>query len=315
MLTRLSHFWFDLTESWLPNHRIARAANPLPSALMPFASVLTGRSMIVCKAAPLPIECVVRGYLAGSGWKEYRASQTLCGRRLPSGIPECGELPEPVFTPATKAETGHDENISFAQAEAMVGPELAARARDLSLRLYGVAREHARARGILIADTKFEFGLHSGRLLLIDEVLTPDSSRFWPADAFRPGGAQPSYDKQFVRDYLESLDWDKTPGARPASGRGGAHPGKVSRSLRPPDRSPPGRRVTADPDARTPAGCQRPLFRACRAHGLPSPILRPRCGRRDSRARWRLRSRRQFRGVGPGSRSGFHCPDGAVDRG
>ena len=213
VLTRLSHFWFDLTESWLPNHRIARAADPLPSALMPFASVLTGRSMIVCKAAPLPIECVVRGYLAGSGWKEYRASQTLCGRRLPSGIPECGELPEPVFTPATKAETGHDENISFAQAEAMVGPELAARARDLSLRLYGVAREHARARGILIADTKFEFGLHSGRLLLIDEVLTPDSSRFWPADAFRPGGAQPSYDKQFVRDYLESLDWDKTPPA------------------------------------------------------------------------------------------------------
>ncbi|MBX3731944.1 MAG: phosphoribosylaminoimidazolesuccinocarboxamide synthase [Verrucomicrobiae bacterium] len=213
VLTRLSHFWFDLTESWLPNHRIARAADPLPTALTPFASVLTGRSMIVCKAAPLPIECVVRGYLAGSGWKEYRASQTLCGRRLPSGIPECGELPEPAFTPATKAETGHDENISFAQAEAMVGPELAARVRDLSLRLYGVAREHARARGILIADTKFEFGLHSGRLLLIDEVLTPDSSRFWPADAYRPGSAQPSYDKQFVRDYLESLEWDKTPPA------------------------------------------------------------------------------------------------------
>jgi len=213
VLTQLSHFWFDFTESWLPNHRLARAADPLPAALAPWSETLARRSMIVRKAAPLPIECVVRGYLAGSGWKEYRASQTVCGQRLPSGLEECGELPEPIFTPATKAETGHDENIPFERAAAMIGPELADAVRQASLKLYRVARDHARTRGILIADTKFEFGLFEGRLLLIDEVLTPDSSRFWPADQWRPGWNPPSFDKQFVRDHLESLSWDKTPPA------------------------------------------------------------------------------------------------------
>ncbi|MBN8246144.1 MAG: phosphoribosylaminoimidazolesuccinocarboxamide synthase [Verrucomicrobia bacterium] len=213
VLTQMSHFWFDLTESWLPNHRLARATDPLPAALAPWTTTLARRSMIVRKAAPLPIECVVRGYLAGSGWKEYRASQTVCGQRLPAGLAECGELPEPIFTPATKAESGHDENIPFATAAAMIGADLAETVRQASLKLYQVARDHARARGILIADTKFEFGLFEGRLILIDEVLTPDSSRFWPADQWRPGRGQPSFDKQFVRDHLESLDWDKTPPA------------------------------------------------------------------------------------------------------
>ena len=213
VLTQLSHFWFDLTESWLPNHRLAGARDPLPAALQPFESQLAGRSMIVRKAAPLPIECVVRGYLAGSGWKEYRSGQTICGHPLPPGLQEGSELPEPIFTPATKAETGHDENISFERAVELIGRDLAEEARAASLKLYSFAREFARQRGIIIADTKFEFGLFEGRLLLIDEVLTPDSSRFWPADQHVPGRAQPSYDKQFVRDYLESLDWDKSPPA------------------------------------------------------------------------------------------------------
>lgn len=213
VLTQMSHFWFDLTESWLPNHRLARASDPLPEALAPWKDTLARRSMIVRKAAPLPIECVVRGYLAGSGWKEYRASQTVCGQRLPAGLEECGELPEPIFTPATKAETGHDENIPFETAADLIGADLASAVRQASLKLYQVARDHARARGILIADTKFEFGLFEERLILIDEVLTPDSSRFWPADQWRPGRSQPSFDKQFVRDHLESLDWDKTPPA------------------------------------------------------------------------------------------------------
>ncbi len=213
VLTQLSHFWFDLTESWLPNHRLAGARDPLPAALLPFESQLAGRSMIVRKAAPLPIECVVRGYLAGSGWKEYRSGQTICGHPLPPGLQEGSELPEPIFTPATKAETGHDENIPFEGAAKLIGRDLAEEVRAASLKLYSFAREFARQRGIIIADTKFEFGLFEGRLLLIDEVLTPDSSRFWPADQHVPGRAQPSYDKQFVRDYLESLDWDKTPPA------------------------------------------------------------------------------------------------------
>jgi phosphoribosylaminoimidazole-succinocarboxamide synthase len=213
VLTQLSHFWFDLTESWLPNHRLAGARDPLPTALQPFESQLAGRSMIVRKAAPLPIECVVRGYLAGSGWKEYRSGQTICGHPLPPGLQEGSELPEPIFTPATKAETGHDENISFERAVELIGRDLAEEARAASLKLYSFAREFARQRGIIIADTKFEFGIFEGRLLLIDEVLTPDSSRFWPVDQHVPGRAQPSYDKQFVRDYLESLDWDKTPPA------------------------------------------------------------------------------------------------------
>mgnify|MGYP000880811943 CR=1 FL=1 len=212
-LTQISHFWFDFSESWLPNHRLARADEPLPPVLQPFADRLARRSMIVKKARPLAIECVVRGYLAGSGWKEYQRSRTVCGIPLPAGLQESSELPEPIFTPATKAESGHDENIPFEQAAAIVGGDLAEQARTLSLRLYREAREYARQRGILIADTKFEFGLFEDRLILIDEALTPDSSRFWPADQYAPGRSQPSYDKQFVRDYLETLDWDKTPPA------------------------------------------------------------------------------------------------------
>ncbi len=213
ILTRLSHYWFDLTGAWLPNHRIGTEDSPLPESLRPFAQQLRGRSMIVKKAKPLAIECVVRGYLAGSGWKEYRTSGTVCGVRLPTGLLESSELPEPIFTPATKAESGHDENISFEQASAIVGADTAARVRDLSLKLYAFARDQARQRGIIIADTKFEFGYFGDQLLLIDEVLTPDSSRFWPADQYAPGRSQASYDKQFVRDYLETLSWNKTPPA------------------------------------------------------------------------------------------------------
>ncbi|MBM3878389.1 MAG: phosphoribosylaminoimidazolesuccinocarboxamide synthase [Verrucomicrobia bacterium] len=213
VLTRLSHFWFAKFANLAPNHLLAKVDDALPPALQPHAEVLAGRSMVVKKAQPLAIECVVRGYLAGSGWKEYRAGQTVCGIALPAGLKESQELPEPVFTPATKAETGHDENIPFAQAASIVGEEIAVRVRDLSLTLYTHARQYARERGIIIADTKFEFGLHDGALILIDEVLTPDSSRFWPADQYQPGRSQPSFDKQFVRDYLETLDWDKTPPA------------------------------------------------------------------------------------------------------
>ena len=211
VLTQISHFWFAQTESFQPNHLISRASEPLRKNLQPFADQLAGRSMIVKKAKPLAIECVVRGYLAGSGWKEYQKSQTVCGIKLPPGLKESSELPEPIFTPATKAETGHDENISFERAKRIVGDDVAGQARAASLRIYNFARDYARQRGIIIADTKFEFGLDNGKLILIDEVLTPDSSRFWPADQYQPGRGQPSFDKQFVRDYLETLDWDKTP--------------------------------------------------------------------------------------------------------
>jgi phosphoribosylaminoimidazole-succinocarboxamide synthase len=214
VLTQLSHFWFDQVENIVPNHRLARADDPLPERLKPFESQLAGRSMIVKKAQPLAIECVVRGYLAGSGWKEYKKSQTVCGVSLPPGLPESSELPEPIFTPATKAETGHDENIDFATAAILVGSAIAERAREISIAIYCYAREYARKRGIIIADTKFEFGtMPGGGLILIDEVLTPDSSRFWPADQYEAGRSQPSFDKQFVRDYLETLDWNKTPPA------------------------------------------------------------------------------------------------------
>jgi len=213
VLTQISHFWFDQMELLVPNHRLARAGDPLPMELRPFAAQLARRSMIVRKARPLPIECVVRGYLAGSGWKEYRAQQTVCGIRLPPGLTESSELPEPIFTPATKAETGHDENISFEVATKLAGPEVAAKARDISLAIYGKARAYARERGIIIADTKFEFGVLDGELILIDEVLTPDSSRFWPADQYAPGGPQPSFDKQYVRDFLEEIGWNKQPPA------------------------------------------------------------------------------------------------------
>ena len=213
VLTQLSHFWFDQMRSIVPNHRLAQPNDPLPARLQPFADRLQGRTMIVKKAEPLAIECVVRGYLAGSGWKEYRQEQTVCGIRLPAGLVESSELPDPIFTPATKAQTGHDINISFEEAAEIVGPKVADQVREASLKIYKSAREYARQRGIIIADTKFEFGVFNGELILIDEVLTPDSSRFWPADQYRPGGSQPSYDKQFVRDYLETLDWNKTPPA------------------------------------------------------------------------------------------------------
>jgi phosphoribosylaminoimidazole-succinocarboxamide synthase len=211
VLTQISHFWFARTEAFQPNHLISRANEPLPEKLQPFADKLARRSMIVKKCQPLAIECVVRGYLAGSGWKEYQKSQTVCGIKLPAGLKESGQLPEPIFTPATKAETGHDENISLDRAKTIVGDAIAEQARAASLKIYHFARDYARQRGIIIADTKFEFGLDNGRLILIDEVLTPDSSRFWPADQYAPGRGQPSFDKQFVRDYLETLDWNKTP--------------------------------------------------------------------------------------------------------
>ena len=220
VLTQISHFWFEKFSSLVPNHLLAGANDPLPKNLQPFAAQLAKRSMIVKKAKPLAIECIVRGYLSGSGWKEYKKSQTVCGIKLPAGLTESAELPEPIFTPSTKAEAGHDENISFEEACKIVGTELATQARDLSLKIYKAGRDYARQRGIIIADTKFEFGLESGgdaaspssgKLILIDEVLTPDSSRFWPADQYAPGKGQPSFDKQFVRDYLETLAWDKTP--------------------------------------------------------------------------------------------------------
>jgi phosphoribosylaminoimidazole-succinocarboxamide synthase len=216
VLTQISHFWFEKFAALVPNHLLARADEPLriPALTgLPAARLadLQRRSMLVKKAKPLAIECIVRGYLAGSGWKEYQKTQTVCGLQLPAGLKESSELPEPLFTPSTKAEQGHDENISRAQAENIVGQELAHQAGELSLKIYRAARDYARQRGIIIADTKFEFGLCDGRLILIDEVLTPDSSRFWPADQFAPGRGQPSFDKQFVRDYLETLDWNKTP--------------------------------------------------------------------------------------------------------
>jgi len=211
VLTQLSHFWFAKFASLVPNHLLAGADDPLPANLQPYTDQLARRSMIVKKAKPLAIECIVRGYLSGSGWKEYKKSQTVCGIQLPAGLTESAELPEPIFTPSTKAEAGHDENISFEEAVKIVGAEFATLARDLSLKIYRAGRDYARERGIIIADTKFEFGVFEGKLILIDEVLTPDSSRFWPADQYAPGRGQPSFDKQFVRDYLETLTWDKTP--------------------------------------------------------------------------------------------------------
>jgi len=216
VLTQISYFWFARTESFQPNHLISHAGDALDVAALAGlpgdkAALVARRSMIVKKCQPLAIECVVRGYLAGSGWKEYQKSQTVCGIKLPSGLKESSELPEPIFTPATKAETGHDENISFEEAAKIVGANIAEEARAKSLKIYNHARDYARKRGIIIADTKFEFGLIDGKLILIDEVLTPDSSRFWPADQYQPGKGQPSFDKQFVRDYLETLDWNKTP--------------------------------------------------------------------------------------------------------
>jgi phosphoribosylaminoimidazole-succinocarboxamide synthase len=211
VLTQISDFWFKKLEPVVPNHVVSADVAQFPAELQAFAAELRGRSMLVRKCRPLPVECVVRGYLAGSGWKEYRETGSICGIPLPAGLREADELPEPIFTPATKAATGHDENISFERVVELLGPETANAAKSFSFDIYNRARDFARERGIIICDTKFEFGFHGARLILIDEVLTPDSSRFWPADQYEPGKAQPSFDKQFVRDYLETLDWDKTP--------------------------------------------------------------------------------------------------------
>ena len=210
VLNQLSNFWFDLTAGIIANHVV----DPAPFAGARTRAYLRGRSVVVRKARSLPIEAIVRGYLAGSGWAEYKRSGSVCGIPLPDDLQESSRLPEPLFTPSTKAEVGaHDENIGFERAAEILGPDLAARVRDASLALYGFAAEHARKRGIIIADTKFEFGLVGEKLILIDEALTPDSSRFWPLDGYEPGGGQPSFDKQYVRDYLESIGWEKTPPA------------------------------------------------------------------------------------------------------
>jgi len=212
ILTRLSAFWFRHLADLAPNHLLSLEVEDFPPACRPYRELLQGRTMLARKCRPLPVECIVRGYLSGSGWTEYRQTGAIGGLRLPPGLVESQQLPEPLFTPSTKAELGtHDENISLEQVAASVGPQLAARIKDLSLNLYRRALAWAEPRGIIIADTKFEFGLADGKLLLIDEVLTSDSSRFWPQEDYRPGGPQKSYDKQYLRDYLESLGWNKKP--------------------------------------------------------------------------------------------------------
>jgi phosphoribosylaminoimidazole-succinocarboxamide synthase len=213
VLTQLSLFWFDFLKEITPNHLISTDLAAMGHGLAEHAEELEGRSMQVVKADALPVECVVRGYLAGSGFKDYSASGKVCGVELPRGLKNGSKLPQPIFSPATKAESGHDENIDFARMCEVVGEETATQARDVSLRVYTRASEYAAERGVIIADTKFEFGLHDGKLILIDEVLTPDSSRFWPANQYTPGKTQLSFDKQFVRDYLEACGWDKEPPA------------------------------------------------------------------------------------------------------
>jgi phosphoribosylaminoimidazole-succinocarboxamide synthase len=212
ILTSISLFWFKQLETTVDNHVISSDPDTYPQSCRPYRHALKGRSMLVKRADPLAVECIVRGYLSGSGWAEYRKQGTICGIRLPPGLAESQKLPQPIFTPSTKAEAGlHDENIAFERAAEILGTETAEAVRDLSLKLYVAGSDLAAAKGILIADTKFEFGVADGRLILIDEVLTPDSSRFWPADAYRPGGSQQSFDKQYLRDYLDGLDWPKTP--------------------------------------------------------------------------------------------------------
>jgi phosphoribosylaminoimidazole-succinocarboxamide synthase len=213
LLTQLSLFWFRLLSDVVPNHVLTAEVDEYGEDLAAHRAQLEGRSMLVVKADPFPVECVVRGYLVGSGWKDYQKTGAVCGIALPPGLRESERLDPPLFTPSTKAEKGHDENISFAEVERLVGPPRAAELRDLSLEIYRRARAHAESRGIILADTKFEFGVRDGRVLWIDEALTPDSSRFWPADSYAPGRPQPSFDKQYVRDYLDTLGWDKRPPA------------------------------------------------------------------------------------------------------
>lgn len=214
VLTQISAFWFQHTSDIIANHIVSLNVDDFPSVCWPYRAQLEGRSMLVAKTQPLPIECVVRGYLSGSGWLEYQGTGSVCGIKLPSGLRESDKLPEPIFTPATKAEAGqHDENISFERTTQIIGKERAEQLRDYSIRIYERARAMAEQRGIIIADTKMEFGVREGQLILIDELLTPDSSRFWPQASYQPGGSQPSFDKQFVRDYLLSIKWNKQPPA------------------------------------------------------------------------------------------------------
>jgi phosphoribosylaminoimidazole-succinocarboxamide synthase len=213
VLTQLSLFWFDFLKDLVPNHLVTADVDQYPCHLGPYKDVLRGRSMVVVMADMFPVECVVRGYLSGSGWKEYQKTGAVCGIELPKGLKESDKLPEPIFTPATKATTGHDENISFHEMVKIVGAELGTQLRDLSLKVYTTAANYALSRGIIIADTKFEFGRTGRGITLADEVLTPDSSRFWPADKYQPGKGQESFDKQYVRDYLEQVRWNKQPPA------------------------------------------------------------------------------------------------------
>ncbi len=213
VLTALSAFWFDFFADQVRHHLVTTDVSAMPPVVQKYASILEGRTMLVHKAEVYPVECVARGYLVGSGWKDYQQTGAVCGHQLPSGLPLCAELPEVLFTPATKAVEGHDENIDFARMQEIVGPTIAEELRRRTLEIYSQARDYARERGIIIADTKFEWGHRKGEILLVDEVLTPDSSRFWPADQYKPGQNQPSYDKQIVRDYLETLSWNKRPPA------------------------------------------------------------------------------------------------------
>ena len=213
VLTGLSLFWFDQTRDVVPNHLLSASVDDLPPDYAEHRQELAGRSMLVKRAEMIPVECVARGYLSGSGWKEYRQAGTVCGIRLPAGLVESDRLPEPIFTPATKAETGHDENISLEQAGALVGEGLAQRLKELTLTLFERGAALAAERGVILADTKFEFGFSGGEITLCDEVLTPDSSRFWPADEYEPGGPQPSFDKQYVRDWLDRSGWNHEPPA------------------------------------------------------------------------------------------------------
>lgn len=214
VLTALSRFWFEKLAHVVPSHMVTTDLQQMPPMVRQASDQLNGRSMLVRRADVFPVECVVRGYLSGSGWKDYLRKGEVCGHKLPKGLTESAELPEPIFTPATKAEEGHDENISEARVREILGDDTTEFLRDTSLRLYKEAKDYAQGRGIIIADTKFEFGRdRQGQIILVDEVLTPDSSRFWPQESYRPGKSQPSFDKQFVRDYLETLDWDKQPPA------------------------------------------------------------------------------------------------------
>jgi phosphoribosylaminoimidazole-succinocarboxamide synthase len=213
VLNQITLFWLDYLRPIVPNHLITANVDQYPAALQAFREQLEGRSVLVKRAEMIQVECVARGYLSGSGWKDYRQTGELCGIPLPAGLKESDRLPEPIFTPATKVQSGHDENISFEAAARQIGVDVATRVRDLTLKIYNTASDYARDRGIIVADTKFEFGFVDGELILADEVLTPDSSRFWPADKWQPGGPQPSYDKQYVRDYLESIHWNKQPPA------------------------------------------------------------------------------------------------------